>query len=229
MLVLHRAPSCFGRLVKTLVPTASAVVSTDQSAWPRAPVTRPSATPETKTRDCALTPKRAYAAAAAGRTVAVAQPERNSTHPKKKGSQDIPCATPTETRNRNCDEEGFITVERKKRKPTRRNLCGVAPIGPNNLLRPAIPVTLLLSMHILANKMKWFTFLCVLFVSFGLIYSESSRCLQPVDPGPCKVYTPRFAYSRDGGCQRFIYGGCKGNDNNFETYEECERACVVPR
>ncbi|CAH0407162.1 unnamed protein product [Chilo suppressalis] len=71
------------------------------------------------------------------------QPERKSTHPKKKGSQDISCATPTETRNRNCDDEGFITVERKKRKPTRRNLCGVAPIGPNNLLRPAVPVTLL--------------------------------------------------------------------------------------
>ncbi|RVE54282.1 hypothetical protein evm_001109 [Chilo suppressalis] len=80
---------------------------------------------------------------AASRTVAVTQPERKSTHPTKKGSQDIPCATPTETRNRNCDEEGFITVERKKRKLTRRNLCGVAPIGPNNLLRPALLVTLL--------------------------------------------------------------------------------------
>ncbi|CAH0399900.1 unnamed protein product [Chilo suppressalis] len=65
------------------------------------------------------------------------------THPKKKGSQDIPCVTLAETRNRNCDEEGSIAVERKNRKPTRRNLCNVAPIGPNNLLRPVIPVTLL--------------------------------------------------------------------------------------
>ncbi|RVE49732.1 hypothetical protein evm_005602 [Chilo suppressalis] len=77
--------------------------------------------------------------------------------------------------------------------------------------------------------MKLFTFLCVLIVSFGLIYSESSKCLQPVDPGICYAAKPRFAYSRDGGCQAFTYGGCGGNDNNFETYEECERACLVPR
>ncbi|RVE49733.1 hypothetical protein evm_005603 [Chilo suppressalis] len=77
--------------------------------------------------------------------------------------------------------------------------------------------------------MKWFTFLCVLFVSFGLIYSESSRCSQPVCSGPCRAYMQRFAYSPGVGCHRFIYGGCGGNDNNFETYEECERACVVPR
>ena len=26
-------------------------------------------------------------------------------------------------------------------------------------------------------------------------------------------------------CQQFIYSGCGGNDNNFETRAECERSC----
>ncbi|CAH0399576.1 unnamed protein product [Chilo suppressalis] len=47
----------------------------------------------------------------------------------------------TLTPNQTCDEEGFIKVERKKRKPACRNLCGVAPTGPNHLLHPAILTT----------------------------------------------------------------------------------------
>lgn len=31
-----------------------------------------------------------------------------------------------------------------------------------------------------------------------------------------------------GGCTRFWYGGCEGNDNKFKTQEECNAICVAP-
>ncbi|XP_047031245.1 uncharacterized protein LOC124638345 [Helicoverpa zea] len=40
-----------------------------------------------------------------------------------------------------ADADGFIKVERKKKKPSSRNRCGTALTGPNMLLRPAIPTT----------------------------------------------------------------------------------------
>ncbi|XP_047021565.1 uncharacterized protein LOC124631289 [Helicoverpa zea] len=40
-----------------------------------------------------------------------------------------------------ADADGFIRVERKKKKPSSRNQCGTALTGPNMLLRPAIPTT----------------------------------------------------------------------------------------
>ncbi|CAH0702692.1 unnamed protein product [Spodoptera exigua] len=40
-----------------------------------------------------------------------------------------------------CDKDGFIKVERRKKKPTYRNKCGTAQTGPNILLRPAVPTT----------------------------------------------------------------------------------------
>jgi len=51
-------------------------------------------------------------------------------------------------------------------------------------------------------------------------------CLLPKKPGPCKAYFPRFYYdTKKKSCQKFIYGGCQGNDNNFKSLEECERKC----
>ncbi|CAH0402160.1 unnamed protein product [Chilo suppressalis] len=113
------------------MPTSAAVTARD---FPRPTVAAcPSASPE-KSRACTSTQQRAYAAAAASQPVDVQAKEKSSN----------PCVqrvTPAASQNQICDEEGFIKVERKKKKPARRNLCGVAPTGPNNLLRPAIPTT----------------------------------------------------------------------------------------
>ena len=41
---------------------------------------------------------------------------------------------------------------------------------------------------------------------------------------------PRWAYnSQTGQCQSFVYGGCEGNGNNFESREDCEESCPFPR
>nr|B5KL29.1 RecName: Full=Kunitz-type serine protease inhibitor scutellin-3; Flags: Precursor [Oxyuranus scutellatus scutellatus]ABV64391.1 scutellin-3 precursor [Oxyuranus scutellatus]ACC77789.1 scutellin-3 precursor [Oxyuranus scutellatus] len=53
-------------------------------------------------------------------------------------------------------------------------------------------------------------------------------CELPADIGPCEDFTGAFHYSpREHECIEFIYGGCKGNANNFNTLEECESACAA--
>ncbi|XP_036405238.1 WAP, Kazal, immunoglobulin, Kunitz and NTR domain-containing protein 2 [Megalops cyprinoides] len=58
----------------------------------------------------------------------------------------------------------------------------------------------------------------------------ASPCGLPSLQGPCKAYEPRWAYSSlTKQCQSFIYGGCGGNENNFESKEACEDACPFPK
>ncbi|ETE58538.1 hypothetical protein L345_15738, partial [Ophiophagus hannah] len=57
----------------------------------------------------------------------------------------------------------------------------------------------------------------------------NSVCQLPQDKGPCDTLQPRWFYnSRSKRCERFYYGGCYGNDNNFKEFNECERHCVTP-
>ncbi|XP_012719518.2 WAP, Kazal, immunoglobulin, Kunitz and NTR domain-containing protein 2-like [Fundulus heteroclitus] len=58
----------------------------------------------------------------------------------------------------------------------------------------------------------------------------SSPCGLPILQGSCKAYEPRWAYSITAHkCQSFIYGGCEGNDNNFESKELCDEMCPYPK
>ncbi|XP_051889075.1 LOW QUALITY PROTEIN: WAP, Kazal, immunoglobulin, Kunitz and NTR domain-containing protein 2 [Pristis pectinata] len=55
-------------------------------------------------------------------------------------------------------------------------------------------------------------------------------CSLPALQGGCRLWEPRWAYSSlHRQCQSFIYGGCGGNDNNFESRETCEEICPHPR
>lgn len=52
-------------------------------------------------------------------------------------------------------------------------------------------------------------------------------CAMREDPGPCKAIKERYFFNVDtGSCELFDYGGCGGNDNNFETMEACVEICV---
>ncbi|KAM5152324.1 WAP, Kazal, immunoglobulin, Kunitz and NTR domain-containing protein 1 [Mantella aurantiaca] len=56
------------------------------------------------------------------------------------------------------------------------------------------------------------------------------HCSLPPVRGPCKTPEWRWAYSplmRH--CFSFIYGGCHGNQNNFESRQACEDRCPLPR
>nr|Q2ES46.1 RecName: Full=Kunitz-type serine protease inhibitor 5; AltName: Full=Kunitz protease inhibitor 5; AltName: Full=Kunitz protease inhibitor V; Flags: Precursor [Daboia russelii]ABD24044.1 Kunitz protease inhibitor-V [Daboia russelii russelii] len=51
-------------------------------------------------------------------------------------------------------------------------------------------------------------------------------CHLPVDSGICRAHIPRFYYNpASNQCQGFIYGGCEGNANNFETRDQCRHTC----
>ncbi|XP_047035823.1 uncharacterized protein LOC124641699 [Helicoverpa zea] len=86
-----------------------------------------------------LTPKRAYAAVAATNKPVVTQTKRAKA---KGGKQTRGTSQPqTGPKKDMCDKDGFIKVERRKKRPPCRNQCGTAQTGPNILLRPAVPTT----------------------------------------------------------------------------------------
>ncbi|XP_023278822.1 tissue factor pathway inhibitor-like isoform X2 [Seriola lalandi dorsalis] len=60
------------------------------------------------------------------------------------------------------------------------------------------------------------------------LFIFNELCALKDEPGPCKAIKDRFFFNVDTGlCELFEYGGCGGNDNNFETLESCEEMCVV--
>uniref|UniRef100_A0A8B9NFP3 BPTI/Kunitz inhibitor domain-containing protein n=1 Tax=Accipiter nisus TaxID=211598 RepID=A0A8B9NFP3_9AVES len=51
-------------------------------------------------------------------------------------------------------------------------------------------------------------------------------CTVPQVTGPCCASFLRWYYSlANRTCQRFIYGGCQGNKNNYQHEEECLKCC----
>merc|ERR1712221_40863 len=53
-----------------------------------------------------------------------------------------------------------------------------------------------------------------------------ARCTQKPEVGLCKALYHNFYYDPDtNSCLSFIYGGCGGNENNFESKKVCEKTC----
>ncbi|XP_006839400.1 PREDICTED: kunitz-type serine protease inhibitor 6-like [Chrysochloris asiatica] len=69
-------------------------------------------------------------------------------------------------------------------------------------------------------------------------YSCGRRCLDLTqdicsmtkDKGPCLAYIPRWWYDKKAEkCHKFIYGGCQGNNNNFQSESICMISCHKKR
>lgn len=66
------------------------------------------------------------------------------------------------------------------------------------------------------TESKWFSSL--------LLYIDI--CTLDVDSGPCMGEYPRWFFnSTSKQCEIFIYGGCTGNRNKFNTLEKCVDVC----
>jgi len=52
-------------------------------------------------------------------------------------------------------------------------------------------------------------------------------CSQPAKTGPCRGNFQRWYFDvANDSCMPFTFGGCKGNDNQFSSLQECQTHCT---
>ncbi|KAJ8341431.1 hypothetical protein SKAU_G00337220 [Synaphobranchus kaupii] len=55
---------------------------------------------------------------------------------------------------------------------------------------------------------------------------SENHCMAPKKVGPCRGSFPRWHYNVvNEKCQEFTFGGCKENQNNYLSEQECSKAC----
>ncbi|XP_075724327.1 uncharacterized protein LOC119179801 [Rhipicephalus microplus] len=56
--------------------------------------------------------------------------------------------------------------------------------------------------------------------------SDNSICNKDFDSGPCFSSMPKYYYRTETKrCEMFVYGGCGGNENRFDTQKACQEKC----
>nr|XP_033497526.1 collagen alpha-6(VI) chain-like isoform X1 [Epinephelus lanceolatus] len=59
-------------------------------------------------------------------------------------------------------------------------------------------------------------------------FASKDSCFLSQDQGSCQNYTMMWFFDTEQReCSRFWYGGCGGNENRFQTQEECENLCLT--
>ncbi|XP_040069003.1 PI-actitoxin-Aeq3a-like [Ixodes scapularis] len=71
--------------------------------------------------------------------------------------------------------------------------------------------------------------LCTLLFLKMTVVTEAQKnglCFQPPISGHCYAYFVKYYYDPlQGRCREFVYGGCGGNLNRFDSVNECRRTC----
>jgi hypothetical protein len=56
--------------------------------------------------------------------------------------------------------------------------------------------------------------------------APADSCALPAESGMCDAFFPSFFHNPETGvCEPFVYGGCGGNENRFDSVEDCQAAC----
>ncbi|KAM4835908.1 collagen alpha-3(VI) chain [Thomomys bottae] len=60
-----------------------------------------------------------------------------------------------------------------------------------------------------------------------LDFTQTDICQLPMDSGTCRGFRVAWYYDHNKkSCGRFWFGGCGGNENRFDSQEECEAVCA---
>ncbi|KAH8418856.1 hypothetical protein KR222_004590 [Zaprionus bogoriensis] len=69
------------------------------------------------------------------------------------------------------------------------------------------------------------TYVYLLFATLHLLAGKCND--KPTNTGPCKAAFPKWRFIKaTRQCEPFIYGGCKGTKNMFDSEDECKKHCL---
>ncbi|XP_017789145.1 PREDICTED: trypsin inhibitor-like [Habropoda laboriosa] len=72
----------------------------------------------------------------------------------------------------------------------------------------------------------FFATLCCALMTQEASAAVGPQCLLPLEHGPCKALMTRYGYNPvTNKCEEFMYGGCRGNENNFQSQDKCQEIC----
>lgn len=59
------------------------------------------------------------------------------------------------------------------------------------------------------------------------VSGEDQRCSASVEPGYCRLPQPKYVYDkRRNSCAQMTLGNCAGDEDKFDTMEQCTNACI---
>jgi hypothetical protein len=65
-------------------------------------------------------------------------------------------------------------------------------------------------------------------IQYQMIKCQDNVCNQAESSGFCRAMIEKYYYDTTRGeCKQFVYGGCGGNQNRFDTIDECMKTCYV--